>query len=126
MHRKGQILHVAGEWLERSYYAPEEFEIGEFWAVVINSDTDEIQLFERIPDEVKLADLDDMLAGGNVGEYRLDVDRLFRENEFTMNDNEYGWIVKIMQVQPYVMAELVTPILIMAEEFRDPKKKTTK
>lgn len=117
MLKKGQTLHVAQEWLEDWRYSPKDFEIGAYWAFVISKKTGEIQFFERIPGYVHVTDFKNMLETGDVGEYKLEVDRLFREEEFTFTDDDEGWIVQINQIQPYVMAELITPILLMPYEL---------
>lgn len=117
MLRKGQLLHVSGDWLENWQYEPTDFEIGEYWAFVASIKTGEIQFFERIPEEVKLPSFEEMLSEGKAAEYILDIDRLFRHEEFTLTDDDEAWIVQINQIQPYVMAELITPIYAMPYEL---------
>lgn len=117
MLKKGQTLHVAQEWLEDWRYSPEDFEIGSYWAFVISKATGEIQFFERIPGYVHVTDFANMLETGDVGEYKLELERLFCEEGFTFTDDDDGWIVQINQIQPYVMAELITPILLMPYEL---------
>lgn len=112
---KGQMLHVSGDWLENWQYEPSDFEVGKYWAFVASMATGEIQFFERIPEKVKLADFEDMLREGKAGEYILDVEALFRHEGFTLTDDDEAWIVQIDEIQPHIMARLVTPIYAMPD-----------
>lgn len=117
--KRGTDIHMSKAVLEDWHYLLTDFEIGEYWAFVIDKETCDLQYFEKIPMKTKVPDIDGLINDEGI-EWELDIETPWREEGFTLTDRDEAWILKIKEIdtlEPCLIAEFITPIHLLPEGF---------